>query len=85
MVTLFDQERVTEIHEYNLVKDARQEGHAEGHAEGRAEGREEGIYAVISALKGYSIDRKSIVHELVKRFGLSAQEAEERVDQYWES
>ena len=30
MVTLFDQERVTEIHEYNLVKDARQEGHSEG-------------------------------------------------------
>lgn len=26
MVTLFNQERVTEIHEYNLVKDARQEG-----------------------------------------------------------
>lgn len=30
MVTLFDQERVTEIHEYNLIKDARQEGHSEG-------------------------------------------------------
>lgn len=36
MVTLFDQERVTEIHEYNLVKDARQEGHTEGHTEGTA-------------------------------------------------
>ena len=29
MVTLFNQERVTEIHEYNLVKDARQEGRIE--------------------------------------------------------
>lgn len=34
MVTLFDQERVTEIHEYNLIRDARQEGHTEGHTEG---------------------------------------------------
>ena len=29
MVTLFNQERVAEIHEYNLVKDARQEGRIE--------------------------------------------------------
>ena len=29
MVTLFNQERVTEIHEYNLVKDARQEARME--------------------------------------------------------
>lgn len=36
MVTLFDQERVTEIHEYNLIRDARQEGHTEGHTEGTA-------------------------------------------------
>ena len=42
MVTLFDQERVTEIHEYNLIKDARQEGHSAGRQEGRAEGRTEG-------------------------------------------
>lgn len=42
MVTLFDQERLTEIHEYNLVKDARQEGHSVGRHEGRAEGRAEG-------------------------------------------
>ena len=42
MVTLFDQERVTEIHEYNLVKDARQEGRLEGRQEGRLEGRQEG-------------------------------------------
>ena len=34
MVTLFDQERVTEIHEYNLVQDARQEGHSAGREEG---------------------------------------------------
>ena len=29
MVTLFNQERVTEIHEYNLVKDAKREGRIE--------------------------------------------------------
>ena len=37
MVTLFNQERVTEIHEYNLVKDARHEGRKEGQQEGRIE------------------------------------------------
>ena len=30
MVTLFNQEHVTEIHEYNLAKEAHQEGRQEG-------------------------------------------------------
>ena len=34
MVTLFNQERVTEIHEYNLMKEARQQGWQEGRQEG---------------------------------------------------
>ncbi len=40
MVTLFNQERVTEIHEYNLMKEARQQGWQEGWQEGRQEGLE---------------------------------------------
>ena len=30
MLTLFNQERITEIHEYNLMKEARQQGQQEG-------------------------------------------------------
>lgn len=60
MVTLFDQERVTEIHEYNLVKDARQEGHSAGRQEGRAEGHTEGMAASIKNLMdsmGWSMEQ----------------------------
>ena len=50
MVTLFDQEKVMEIHDYHIAEAARRdgilkgraEGRAEGHAEGRAEGHAEG-------------------------------------------
>ena len=40
MAALFNQERVTEIHEYNLVREARQEGHSAGRQIGRASCRE---------------------------------------------
>jgi len=42
MVTLFDQERVTELHEYNLVKDARQEGWEKGQQDGWEKGQQDG-------------------------------------------
>ena len=73
MVTLFDQKRVTEIHEYNLVQDARQEG------------REEGIRALVLTLKEFTADKAAVAQKLVKQFGLLPQTAEEKVAQYWES
>ena len=42
MFTLFDHEKITEIHEYNLAMEARAEGRAEGEAKGRAEGEAKG-------------------------------------------
>lgn len=77
MVTLFDQKRVTEIHEYNLVKDARREGLEEGQAVG--------ISALVSTLKKFSVEKPTVVQELVNSFGLTQQEAEEKVEQYWGS
>ena len=50
MVTLFNQERVTEIHEYNLVREARQEGRKEGRKEGQQEGRIETAKSLMNAL-----------------------------------
>lgn len=81
MVMLFDQRKVAEIHEYNLVKDAKQEGRAEG----REEGREEGIRAMILTLKEFTTDKTAIIQKLVKQFELLPQTAEEKVAQYWES
>ena len=87
MVTLFDQEKIAEIHDYNVAKAARQEGHqlgrAEGREEGRAEGREEGIRAVVGMLRGMSVEQKQIAQKLVEQFGLLPQAAEEKVKQYW--
>mgnify|MGYP001045444340 CR=1 FL=1 len=73
MVTLFNQEHVAEIHKYNLVKDARQEG------------LEKGIRAMVLTLKEFTADRAAVAQKLVKQFELLPQTAEEKVAQYWES
>jgi hypothetical protein len=73
MVTLFHQERVSEIHEYNLVKDARQEGF------------EKGIRAMVLTLKEFTADKAVVAQKLVKQFELLPQTAEEKVARYWES
>lgn len=77
MVTLFDQEKIAEIHDYNVAKAARQEGHQLGREEGRAEGREEGIRAVVGTLRGMSVEQKQIAQKLVEQFGLLPQTADE--------
>lgn len=77
MVTLFNQERITEIHEYNLAKEARQEG--------REEGLEKGIRAMVLTLKKFSTNKTDITQELIKQFELLPQVAEEKVNQYWNS
>lgn len=65
MVTLFDQEKVMEIHDYHIAQAARevglQEGRIKGHAEGRAEGLTEGA---LNAIRG-----------LMKNMGLSVEQA----------
>ena len=71
MVTLFDQEKIAEIHDYNVAKAARQEG------------REEGIRAMVSTLRSMSVAQKQIAQKLVEQFGLLPQTAEEKVKQYW--
>ena len=75
MVTLFDQEKIAEIHDYNVAKAARQEGHQLG--------REEGIRAMVSTLRGMSVEQKQTAQKLVEQFGLLPQTAEEKVKQYW--
>ena len=50
MVTLFDQERVMEIHDYHVAEAARKGGIQEGRAEGRIEGLAEGTLSNIRSL-----------------------------------
>ena len=72
MVTLFDQEKVMEIHDYNL------------RAEGRAEEKEASICTMVKSLQSISISREVAVQLLVDKWGLSPQAAEDRVARYWE-
>ena len=61
MVTLFNQQKVMEIHDYHVALEAREDGLKEGRAEGHAEGMTDG------ALK--------VIRGLMKNMGLSAEQA----------
>ena len=76
MVTLFDQEKIMEIHDHNVAKAARQEG--------REEGREDGIRALVTFMHRQSmdIDKETIARELMEQFNLIPRDAEEKVRKY---
>ena len=65
MVTLFDQEKVMEIHDYHIAEAARKDGIQRGRAEGRTEGRVEG--AVEGTLRS--------LQNLIKNLGLPVDKA----------
>ena len=91
MVVLFDEKKVREIHEYNVRKDALEEGRAEGmkkgRAEGRAEGRnegtEKGISAVVDLMKRFTAEKSVAAREVAQRFDLTPEAAAAKVEQYW--
>lgn len=94
MVTLFNQEKVWEIHDYNVAQAARQEGleqgrelgleqgHKEGLEEGIEQGREQGICSMVSALEELSVSKEAIAQKLASKFDLPLHVAEEKVQQY---
>ena len=71
MVTLFNEERIREIHDYNVAKEAEEKG------------MEKGIRAMVSVLKEFALAPAAIAQALVKQFGLSQEVAEQKVQQYW--
>ena len=77
MITLFNQEKVSEIHDYNIAKDARAEGRNEGLAEGLAKGwtrgRNEGWTE--GRNEGRNEERLMNLKLLMETLGLSAGEA----------
>ena len=60
MVTLFDQEKIMEIHDYHVAEDARKDGLQKGRAEGRAEGILQSIQNLIKNM-GLSVERAMAV------------------------
>ena len=79
VVTLFDLEKIAEIHDYNVAKTAREEGREEGHQLGL----EEGIRAMVSTLRSMAVEQKQVAQKLVEQFHLLPHAAEEKVKQYW--
>lgn len=75
MVTLYDQEKVMEIHDYNTRMAGREEG--------RQEGREEGIYALVSTLKEMQIEKEAVIQKVMQQFHLLPHIAETKVEMYW--
>ncbi len=71
MVVLYDEAKVREIHEYNVRKDALEEG------------TEKGISAMVATLKQLDIAKAVAKDKLVLNFHLSPQVAEAKVEQYW--
>ena len=78
MVTLFDQEKVWEIHDYNVAQAARQEGLEKG----LEEGLEKGIHSMVSMLEELSFSKEDIAQKLVSKFDLPLHIAEAKVKQY---
>ena len=83
MAFLFDQETISQIHDYNLIEEARQEGHQEGHQEGRQEERENSMQMMVSTLKEFIPDRDAVVERIAQQFHLLPQIAAEKVNLYW--
>lgn len=71
MVTLFDQEKVMEIHDYNVAMEAMQKA------------EEKGIRAMVSAMKKRSFAPNDVSQMLIEEYGLAPQVAVAKVEQYW--
>lgn len=80
----------------SLFDSGKREGHAEGYAdglskghvaglnEGHATGLEEGIANAINMMKDTNASKETTISQLVKQFGLSKEDAAEKVKKYWE-
>ena len=52
--------------------------------QGQEEGREEGIKVLVVTLKSLSQPLDLVIQTVAEQFGLSLEEAEEKIKQYWE-
>ena len=68
----------------SLFDSGKREGISEGISQGHASGFEEGIINAIHMAKDMNATKEITITQLVKQFGLSEENAAERVKQYWE-
>lgn len=81
---LFNQEKVWEIHDYNVAQAARQEGLRHGMERGMERGLEEGVRAMVATLWELSLGREAVAQTLASKFSLLSETAAEKVREYWE-
>ena len=74
MVTLYDETKVMEIHDYNVEQ--------RGVEKGKGIGIEEGIRALVTTLNKLSLEKQAIAQELIEQFNLLPHVAEEKVQKY---
>ena len=92
MITLFSQEKVTEIREFNLAKEAEdrgvkrgiEQGMEKGRAEGMEKGREQGIAAMIVSMRDLNIERSAVREKLIQQFSLLPVDADRKLSLYWD-
>ena len=65
------------------LDDGRIEGRTEGRAEGRAEERTEGIKTLIATIKDISASQPQAIEQLMKRYSLTHEQAQEAVQANW--
>jgi predicted transposase YdaD len=81
MMTLFEPECIFKNYVETEVRYARQEGRDEGRNEGILEGRIEGTVRVC---KDMSLSVSDTVQKIVSLYGLSKEDAESKVKEYWQ-
>ena len=65
--------------------EGRNEGRIEGRNEGRIEGRAEGIQAMIESCHELGVSAEAVKEQLMKKFSMTEQEAQQKMDLYWKS
>ena len=91
MVTLFDQQTISEIHDFNVAKEARQKGRQEGWQKGRQEGwqkgvaeeRENSMRRLVYMCRRLSSDPETAAKEIAEQFDIPLHQAVEKVNLYW--
>jgi len=79
MTTLFNQEKITQIREYNIE----QENLKKGMEKGMEKGIEKGMRALITSMRKLDIDKGIVLQQIMEEFELSEELAKEKLEQYW--
>ncbi len=80
MMSLFDVEYNLKVYAKNIAEESKEEGRQEG----IQKGRQEGIVSMIEMCKEFGISYADTIKRISSKFGLSEEEAEDKVNKLWE-